>query len=441
MTTLKYQNESEDLQKVTVRLLEDGEVERFNKLFHQHHYLANARYAGQSMRYVAEIEGTWLALLCFSAPSLNIKAREGWIGWSPRQRARRLGFVVNNSRFLILPDRGTFPNLASRVLALCLRRLSEDWISRWGHPVLIVETYVAGDREGTCYRACGFEEVGMTAGYGRVSGVFYEQHNEPKRVYLRELKNKARKILKRAKLPNEFRAYEAAISGPCPFHVMELNSLLMLFRSLKDSRRGHGLQHRMHYVIACAAVAVLMGAAGYKAIEDTCKKFTQPQLKALGAKRGKEGRCLVPSDSTFYRVLNKLNVAEFERIIFSWIGELEISVLLRLAIDGKVLRGSSRADGKPLQLLSAVTHNLRITIGQIPINEKSNEIPAFWELLKRVSPQPGTLITADAMHCQKKSARMVTEEYNCDYVFGLKENQSTIFEYASLLLKQEAFPP
>jgi len=56
MTTFKYQNESEDLQKVTVRLLEDGEVERFNKLFHQHHYLANARYAGQSMRYVAEIE-------------------------------------------------------------------------------------------------------------------------------------------------------------------------------------------------------------------------------------------------------------------------------------------------------------------------------------------------------------------------------------------------
>jgi len=75
----------------------------------------------------------------------------------------------------------------------------------------------------------------MTAGYGRVSGVFYEKHNEPKRVYLRELKYKARKIIKRAKLPIEFRAYEAAISGPCPFHVMELNSLLMLFRVLNLS--------------------------------------------------------------------------------------------------------------------------------------------------------------------------------------------------------------
>jgi hypothetical protein len=50
--------------------------------------------------------------------------------------------VVNNSRFLVLPERQRDPNLASRVLALCLKRLNTDWQERWGHPVVVVESYV-----------------------------------------------------------------------------------------------------------------------------------------------------------------------------------------------------------------------------------------------------------------------------------------------------------
>jgi hypothetical protein len=86
------------------------------------------------LRYVAKVEGQWVALLTFSAPALQLKARERWIGWSPRQRARRLGLVVNNSRFLVLPQRQRYPNLASRVMGLALRRLGADWQPRWGAP-------------------------------------------------------------------------------------------------------------------------------------------------------------------------------------------------------------------------------------------------------------------------------------------------------------------
>jgi hypothetical protein len=61
------------------------------------------------------------ALACFSAAALHLKAREKWIGWTPRQRARRLGFVVNNSRYLVLPERERLPNLATlRNLAIGL---------------------------------------------------------------------------------------------------------------------------------------------------------------------------------------------------------------------------------------------------------------------------------------------------------------------------------
>ena len=130
------------LGQVTVRLLAEHEVGQFNFYLEREHYLESSRLAGQWLRYVAEVDGQWVALLTFSAPALHLKGRERWIGWSARQRARRLGLVVNNSRFLVLPERQRYPNLASRVLWLVLRRLSADWQERWGHPVLVVESFV-----------------------------------------------------------------------------------------------------------------------------------------------------------------------------------------------------------------------------------------------------------------------------------------------------------
>src|SRR5437773_8263929 len=173
----KNPSEAELLRKVTVRLLSSAERERFDELLEKEHYLQSARLGGPSLRYVAEVAGEWLALITFSGASPHTKAREQKIHWTPRQRARRLGFVVNNSRFLVLPERQRYPNLASRVLALCLKRLNADWQEHWGHPVLLVESYVDESHyRGTCYKACGFEAVGLTAGYGRCSRDYYLEH-------------------------------------------------------------------------------------------------------------------------------------------------------------------------------------------------------------------------------------------------------------------------
>ena len=128
-------------------------------------------------------------------------------------------------------------------------------------------------------------------------------------------------------------------------------------------------------------------------------------------------------------------------MVGQWLIEQEPGALARLAVDGKTLRRSGRRDGKPLQLLSAVTHRLRLTLGQIPIEEKSNEIPALAPLLRRLSLAPGTLITVDALHCQQESARVITQELAGDYLFGLKGNQDGILERAERLLAQQAFPP
>jgi len=443
MVLSKLGAEGDVLARVTVRLLEENELGQFNYYLREEHYLESSRLAGQWLRYVAEWDGQWIALLTFSAAALHLKGRERWIGWSPRQRARRLGLVVNNSRFLVLPERPRYPNLASRILGLTLKRLSADWQERWGHPVLVVESFVDETRyRGTCYRACGFAAVGATEGFARSSRDFYQEHGQPKQLYLRELRPGDRPRLRQARLPEELALSEAELAGPCPFRAPALESLLDRLGALPDSRSGHGLRHRQRFVLACAAVCTLMGACGYRAFENTSRKFTQRQLRAMRCQPDEEdGRYYPPSDSTFQRVLNKVNAVALASLIGGWLAEQEIGALAQLAVDGKVLRGSGRHDGQPLQLLSAVTHHLRLTLDQIALEEKSNEIPALKPLLKKLDLPPGTLITADAMHCQQESARFITQELGGDYLFGLKGNQSGILDKAQRLLAQQGFPP
>ena len=161
MSAAKSTPEADILARVVVRLIEPHEREEFDRRLTEDHYLHQPHVAGPTLRYVALIDDQPVAILLFSSAALHIKARDQWIGWSPRQRARRLHLVVNNARFLVFPDRQKLPNLASRVLALALRRLGDDWSQRHGHPVLLVESFVDESLfQGTCYKACGFEAVG-----------------------------------------------------------------------------------------------------------------------------------------------------------------------------------------------------------------------------------------------------------------------------------------
>ena len=435
--------ETDILRQVSVRLIGEEERERFDKLLEEEHYLKSARLGGQNLRYVAELEGQWLALITFSGAAPHLKAREDKIRWTPRQRARRLGFVVNNSRFLVLPERQRYPNLASRVLALCLKRLSADWQTHWGHPVVLVESFVDESKyRGTCYRASGFAAVGLTAGFGRSSRDYYEKHGQPKQLYLRELQPGALNLLRRGRLPARLAEHEEKISGPCPLRATHLSSLLEVFQEFKDKRRGHGLRHPQPFVLACAAVAMLLRGGGYEAFEDLCAKLSQRQLRALGCRQDpKTKKYRAPSDTTFFRVLNQLDGAEFDLRIGQWMVAQEISILQGLAVDGKCLRGSGRGDGKPLQLLSAVSHRLRLTVAQEPIQEKSNEIPALKPLLNKLptGALAGSLITADALHCQQETTRFITQDLGADYLLGLKGNQSGILERAMIKLPQDFF--
>ena len=125
------------LSKVAVDIVAAEDEARFRDLMQAHHYLGAVPGMGETVRYVAHHQGRWLALAVFSAPALKCGARDRWIGWEYGVQFARLPLVTNNSRFLILP--GGPPNLGSRVLSLCTRRLVSDWPARFGHEVLLAE--------------------------------------------------------------------------------------------------------------------------------------------------------------------------------------------------------------------------------------------------------------------------------------------------------------
>jgi len=156
-----------DLRRVVVRPVRCGEIQRWRRLMAQFHYLGDGELVGESLRYVAESECGWLALLGWNAAAWKSRYREAYIGWDERTKQQRLRFVINNSRFLILPWVHV-PHLASSVLGATLRRLSADWLDRYGHPIVLAETFVDLERfRGTCYRAANWTYLGLTRGMGR----------------------------------------------------------------------------------------------------------------------------------------------------------------------------------------------------------------------------------------------------------------------------------
>src|ERR1035438_4964989 len=150
------------LDEVQVRLAEPQELPRLQSLLRRHHYLGPIRPVGERVFYVAvDKQGRWVGVLVFCAAARHLRHREQWIGWDPEQRRRRLALVVNHARYLLIPHR-TVPNLGSRVLKLALARLGADWQKRYGHPVLVVESFVDPEQFcGTVYTANGWQEFHM----------------------------------------------------------------------------------------------------------------------------------------------------------------------------------------------------------------------------------------------------------------------------------------
>jgi len=127
----------------------------------KHHCLKGLKTVGERLFYaIVDEDGEWLGVAVFMAASRRLRHRGRWIGWDDEQRRRRLPLVVNNARFLLLPNK-TVPNLGSVALKLLCDRLGDDWMAHYGHPVAVAETFVdPAHFGGTVYTAAGWKELG-----------------------------------------------------------------------------------------------------------------------------------------------------------------------------------------------------------------------------------------------------------------------------------------
>lgn len=134
----------------------------------QFHYLGYRTPVGENLQYgVRDGADRLLAVLVFGAAAWKCAARDRWIGWTADQRQARLNWVANNHRFLILPA-VKVRHLASHILGRVARRIAADWRAKYGHPVVLLETFVERERfAGTCYRAANWQTLGSTQGRSR----------------------------------------------------------------------------------------------------------------------------------------------------------------------------------------------------------------------------------------------------------------------------------
>lgn len=139
----------------------------FSWLLARYHYLSFKQPVGENMAYLAaDRHGRPLACLLFGSVAWSCAVRDQHIGWNVKQRRERLHLLTNNHRFLILPW-VQVPCLASHLLGMIARRLSQDWQAKYGHPILLLETFVDRRFQGTCYRAANWLRLGQTTGRTR----------------------------------------------------------------------------------------------------------------------------------------------------------------------------------------------------------------------------------------------------------------------------------
>jgi len=427
------------LDQITVRRIEPAEQERWDQLVMRHHYLKSAHLVGERLCYVVEDQGQWLALLGWSAAAYHIRARDQWIGWNDNQRRARLPLVANNARFCLLTAPGQYPNLASRVLALNQARLSSDWQEAYGHPILLVESFVDTQLfRGTAYKAAGWQALGQSAGFKRVAEDFYEAHDRPKQLYARELVKHAARKLRQRQLPSPLQVYERPIDPSCQMPGEQLTSLWqVLHRHISESRSVKGLRHKQATVLTLTFAFLLSGGqGGHRAVASFARDLSPTQRAAVRCWFNPKTRTYhPPTENCIYRVLKAVPVLAFQQALWLWQharhGAQDGSVIV---LDGKVLRGSQGT-----QLVGAINAQSGRTLGLEAVADKSNEIPAAQTLLGRLQLD-GAIALMDALHTQTQTARSIVQEGGGDFVLFVKGNQAGLLAQAQHFLPEDFSP-
>jgi predicted transposase YbfD/YdcC len=210
-------------------------------------------------------------------------------------------------------------------------------------------------------------------------------------------------------------------------------SLFEVFKDMEDPRIERHKLYPLEEILFVTICAMICGSESWRDIHDfgnTKIDFLRQYMKFENG---------IPSKSTIARVFSLLNPLQFRAVFTAWIKEFqkEIEENEVIAIDGKTLRRSFDHSGNnpAIHMVSAFATNSRIVLGQIKVNEKSNEVTAIPDLLELLSIKKG-IVTIDAMGCQKKIAQKILQK-EANYILALKKNQGGLYDDIKLYLDSE----
>jgi len=380
-----------------------------------------------------------VAVLCWGGAAMRLKDRDAWIGWDPVTCANRLALVVQLRRFMVV-ESARRPNLASRCMGLALRELPARWQETHGFRPLLAESFSDPEsHHGTVYKVTNWQPLGMTAGFARHRADFYTNENKPKKLWVIELSQGARALLG---CPAELPAAQApgvknGVAGArCPLKIEQLKSLAQALRTIKDPRARASRRHPLGALLSIISLGLLCGAA---TVIDCWRKsgpLNENQRKAIGLRqRDKSGRLKLPSYDSLNDILAAIEPDHLAAALNGWLASREGTLPRSLAIDGKAI-------GKLKGGIITLCHHASGAPVAMAVHKGAKEdceMPMARELLKRIQPSlVRAIVTGDALHCQKKTARVIVKRGG-DYVLGLADNQPNLRAEAKRLLENTPF--
>jgi len=262
----------------------------------------------------------------------------------------------------------------------------------------------------------------LTDGCGRCRRDYYVQHDQPKRLFVRELVRNARRSLQAEHLKPALAGVEQKAGARCYYKGSELRALTGHFKELPEYR-GRVESYPVWSLVTLMLIAMLCDAPrGQKDLAKLARRLTQQQRRALGIRPDPHGCFPAPSQSTFSRLLAKLEAPRLNQTL------LVIQTQVRgqpppqdlIAVDGK-----EPNHGPGDAILSAVTVPSQFYLGSALVDTKTNEIPVARQLFGELD-LAGRTVALDALHTQDQTARELVLDHGAHYLLTVKNNQPTL---------------
>jgi hypothetical protein len=326
--------------------------------------------------------------------------RDRLIGWTADQREQRMKYVVENRRFLMLTDE---KNLASAVLSESLARLDDDGATKLGHRFLLAETFVDPHFgfAGTCYKAAGWQEIGLTCG-GRGA------KNRSRKLYF--VKALKRDALAKLKHP-EFS--ESDVTNPrqsvLSLERLDIKSLHQCLEAVPDYRQRQSKKYPLSALLTLILMGVLCGNSRVSDIFRWVQSLSIGVIRSLGLRQH-------PPYKRLWEPLNKINHLALSQTLCAWLQKQSnilatvTPTLKILSLDGKAMRAGSKAGDTEIHILTLIDAVTKVVTAQIPVPGKTNEIPVAQQLLAAQPLDANTIIIADALHTQTKTAEIILKK-------------------------------